>query len=395
MDTNESAAMVNSVKNMATCEWCKKEFTPKTAKKGLIPRFCCIKCNQSSCNETLRLKNQEDFLKEHGDDPLMPVCKECGWKAFDLITHITKFHKIPLKEYRLKWKAETKDISHPDHTQKKRERVEGEKNPGYQHNGTMSSVSKNFKKYDGMSEEEKQDKIAAVKQKQKESREAGGGYTNRIDYWLARGYTKEEAVNMVKQRQSTFSRNGCIDKYGVDIGIRKWRERQQLWQDTLNNRTYEEQQLSLEQRLSNCGKGWSKLATNFFDQLCCEGAIYASESGSTEFCPIDDIGVAITRSVDFYYDNKIIEFHGDVVHANPNKYKPTDVISFFTNSYVAQDIWDRDAIKVQLLRDNGYDVLVVWEDEVKWFKDETISKCRAFLGLTTEEDDTEIGITYD
>lgn len=94
MSIEKSDEVVNSVKIVATCEWCKNEFTPKHIKKGLMPRFCCIKCNQSSCNENIRLKNQEEFVKEHGDDPLMPVCKECGWKAFDLITHITKFHKI-------------------------------------------------------------------------------------------------------------------------------------------------------------------------------------------------------------------------------------------------------------------------------------------------------------
>ena len=394
MSINERDEVVNSVKNTAICEWCKKEFTPKQIKKGLMPRFCCIKCNQSSCNEAMRLKNQEEFLKEHGDDPLMPVCKECGWKAFDLITHITKFHKIPLKEYRAKWNVKTSDISHPDHTQMKRERVEGEKNPGYQHNGTMSSVSKRFKKYDGLSEEEKQNKINEVKQKQATSRDNGGGYTNRIDYWLKKGHTKEEAVNMVKHRQSTFSREKCIEQYGPDQGIRVWRERQELWQDTLNNRSIEQQQDLLDKRLSNCGKGWSRIATKFFDDLNCVDAMYASENGTVEFCPVDSNGVAITKSVDFFYNNKIIEFHGDVVHANPKKYKATDHVSFFTNTCVAQHIWDKDSIKVKLLEENGYEVMIVWEDDVKWFRNETIATCRAFLGLTTE-DNKETGIEYD
>lgn len=376
MATNESDKLVmNSVMTtvMLTCEWCKQEF-PKAKK---MARFCSMKCNVSYNNELTRLKNQEDFLKEHGNDPLMPVCKECGWKAFDLITHITKFHKIPLKQYRLKWKADTTDISHPNHTQKKRERVEGEKNPGYQHGGTMSSVSKNFKKYEGMDENKKQEQINKVKQKQASSRDNGGGYTNRLKYWLNKGYTREDARKKLAERQTTFSLSKCIDMYGEKEGERIWQARQDKWLATMRSKSPEELIEINKKKMAGMKRAWSYIGLEFFESIQCDDAIYADPCR-------DEFVVCLEGRVirpDFVLGNKIIEFNGDCFHANPDIYGPNDIPIPYINK-TALDIWKYEDERLSLLERNGYKVLVVWETDYRTNPEKTIELARAFLGLT-------------
>lgn len=63
--------------------------------------------------------------------------------------------------------------------------------------------------------------------------------------------------------------------------------------------------------------------------------------------------------------NLIIEYHGDMWHANPEKYSAED----FTNTYfrrlnkTAADVWAIDEAKANLAIKHGYDFHVVWESK--------------------------------
>jgi G:T-mismatch repair DNA endonuclease (very short patch repair protein) len=61
--------------------------------------------------------------------------------------------------------------------------------------------------------------------------------------------------------------------------------------------------------------------------------------------------------------NLIIEVNGDYWHASPKKFSATDVISH--KKIIAQQIWDHDAKKVADLKTMGYQVLVLWESDIK------------------------------
>jgi hypothetical protein len=63
---------------------------------------------------------------------------------------------------------------------------------------------------------------------------------NQIGYWLKLGFNEEESKRLVSERQSTFSLEICIKKYGEAEGTRVFNERQEKWQDTLNNKPQEE-----------------------------------------------------------------------------------------------------------------------------------------------------------
>lgn len=76
----------------------------------------------------------------------------------------------------------------------------------------------------------------------------------------------------------------------------------------------------------------------------------------------------VQKAVDIYIPsiNKIIECHGDYWHCNPSKCTPT-----YYNKLVhmtAQEVWDRDKQKRDLLNKHGYDVEVIWENSNKRFK---------------------------
>lgn len=85
----------------------------------------------------------------------------------------------------------------------------------------------------------------------------------------------------------------------------------------------------------------------------------------------------------FFYDlcspktKKIVEIHGDYWHANPqiynsDYYHPVKKIK-------ASQIWAADKIKEILAEKNGYDVLVVWEKDIRFNRYPEIKKCIKFL----------------
>ena len=66
------------------------------------------------------------------------------------------------------------------------------------------------------------------------------GYTTSIQYFIDMGHDNETAAKLLKERQTTFSLEKCIERYGEESGIKRWRERQQKWQDTINSKSDEE-----------------------------------------------------------------------------------------------------------------------------------------------------------
>lgn len=61
-----------------------------------------------------------------------------------------------------------------------------------------------------------------------------------IEYWLKKGYSYDEAVKKLSERQTTFSLQKCIERYGKDKGQKIFDERQSKWQNTLKSKPQEE-----------------------------------------------------------------------------------------------------------------------------------------------------------
>ncbi len=59
--------------------------------------------------------------------------------------------------------------------------------------------------------------------------------TSRVEYWVTKGYSIEESKIMVSNRQKTFSKEICIQKFGKEKGIERFNDRQKKWINTLIN----------------------------------------------------------------------------------------------------------------------------------------------------------------
>lgn len=72
-------------------------------------------------------------------------------------------------------------------------------------------------------------------------------------------------------------------------------------------------------------------------------------------------------SYDILLDNKkIIEINGDYWHGNPQKYKSSDILlKGSSKEMLVKEKWEYDKNKIEFAQNNGYEVLVVWESEIK------------------------------
>lgn len=184
-----------------------------------------------------------------------------------------------------------------------------------------------------------------------------------VDYWVARGYTREEAKHIISESQKTFSLEKCISKYGEEHGRQVFEERQRKWVKSLRKSFMEHGDSRNPQSL---------LAETLITALCKELSIkypyrekYISDSDGNHF------------AYDFTYGNKMIEINGDYWHCNPLMYKE----DYFNKSkrLYAKEIWEYDARKAECAKKHGYKLLVVWENEYNQNPEDTIKKCLDFL----------------
>jgi len=241
----------------------------------------------------------------------------------------------------------------------KSNRVSGANNPGYKHQGKLSPFSKKSKFYDPTLSKRVNDKLSE-----------SGNRNMDIRYYLNKGYTEEYSKKLLSKRQSTFSLEKCIDKYGEEDGKRVWKERQDKWQDTLNSKPEKE-----KARINSlkCGHGFTvskaereliKMLSESYPDIETSYSIFYDE-GSKYY--IYDIKVG----------DKIIEYNGDFWHANPKIYDETFYNRVSKKS--AKDIWEKEVHKDKIANDNGFDVLKIWESEYKSDKQECIDRCVNFL----------------
>lgn len=193
----------------------------------------------------------------------------------------------------------------------------------------------------------------------------------RPEYFIARGYSEEDAKKLVSESQKYFSKEICIEKYGEEQGLKVWQDRQNNWQNTLKNKPSEEIARINKLKLFK-GGSVSKGETILFEHLQKEKIPCKKQHAIQK----DDISYYV---YDIVYQNKIIEYNGDFWHANPKKYKRCDVLRLPNNTTTAEKIWKKDQDKIQFAQDQGYEVLIVWESEIKKNKEEVLTKCIRFL----------------
>ena len=332
------------------CLHCKSEYTTNDSRS----KYCCDKCSSDYHNHQALLKKQSQY--KEGE---YVICRECGLKVAMMTNHIIK-HDMSLEEYKIKHNLTIEDCFSQKYLKESSDRIKGNKNPAYQHNGRFSPFSDNFLYYD----EDKQEEV--IKRAQQNRMKPESNSTS-LEYWLLKGYNEEEAKQKLSERQTTFSLDICIEKYGEEEGKKRWQQRQDKWLQSLDDKPNEEK-IDMFKRKINNKYGISNG----------EKEVYGFLTGKN--IKVEQQFVLLGDKVwvyDFRVGNKLIEFNGDYYHCNPRKYASEFFVKKLNKS--AKEIWEADENKKQAALEVGYEFHVIWEKDYNDNKEETLTKLMGFI----------------
>jgi len=123
--------------------------------------------------------------------------------------------------------------------EQKIELIKGKNNPWANHNGAYSPFSTKYIKYNTL---DAQEKIEEIKKKAKQTQTQNHNNPLSKEYFIKKGFDEDVAFTLLKQRQSTFTLEKCIAKYGEEEGLVVWTNRQLKWQKTLDSKSEKEKQ---------------------------------------------------------------------------------------------------------------------------------------------------------
>ena len=171
------------------------------------------------------------------------TCQICGKQSTRIYGRHLKHHGLTSEEYLKLYPGaqlysesdnEKTTINSGKHMKQEKykkmfsEKIKGDKNPNSKIKTTeeqrkeRSPFSKSFKKYKNENEciefsKKVHENITPEQQ------------STRIEYWLNKGYNETEAKQKLSKRQTTFSLEKCIEKYGEIKGKQSWIDRQEKW----------------------------------------------------------------------------------------------------------------------------------------------------------------------
>lgn len=201
------------------------------------------------------------------------------------------------------------------------------------HGGELSPWSKDFVAYKDKSEDEKTKLIRnRIFCKDREDfAELKKNSSTCLEFYLNQGLSEEEAKKKLSERQSTFSLEKCIQKYGEEEGIERFKARQEKWLNSLD--TPENREKLKQGRIKGLslqwGRTYSKISQELFDGIRKkldrpDLTFYYATSGLDEY--VVNVSPVKAPMLDFYIPelNKWIEFDGDYWHGEGRGNKERD-----------------------------------------------------------------------
>jgi very-short-patch-repair endonuclease len=239
------------------------------------------------------------------------------------------------------------------------EKIKGDKNPNHTSKTTegerksRSPFSKEFIKYKDVNNiEEHISTFAKLAIKDRIS-------DTTLQYYLDRGYNEEESTKLLKERQTTFSLEKCIEKYGDVVGHERWMGRQEKWLNNYKKVNYskisQELFISIYETLKEIGFD-EKI---YFAKLDKDGIIHDTNKNY-------EYRLKLNKSYilpDFFIPslNLILEFDGTYYHRNTTENK------------------EREIRRDENIINSGYRVLHITESEYNENKELTILKLVNFI----------------
>jgi hypothetical protein len=220
-----------------------------------------------------------------------------------------------------------------------------------------------------------------------------------IDFWLDRGHTVDEAKKKVYDIQCR-DLNFFVAKYNEDDGLTKynkmitkrlliWNNQTELKRNQINKskgRTYkqlvEEKGVDVANNIIKARTQYnnrsSKEANDFFKEL---DELIGSKSklSITEYkCPEKNIIIDNNLFfLDYVIGNIVIEYNGSFWHADKRLFNETEWHP--GTKKTVSEIWEQDKKKVDLLKKNQYNVLVIWSYDVACNRKKELLKCKDFI----------------
>lgn len=342
------------------CKICNKEY----GIHGLGNHLRCCYKNTKGTKEGF-----EEFYWSHffSDKEIEDICKQyieeekCVWdianfynKDAHFIKRLLMFKKVSLrteseskktKVYKEKYtttiraKYGVDNISQADSIKKKKEETFF-KNYGYKNNFCNESIRQ--KAHDNIDHQE------CYKSLQCTLREKYG-----VNHIIEIPHIYD---NVDQEKRQEARRKTCLERYGVEYNSQNElikNKIQETRNKTINSLDY----------FKNPVKYWK--GKFFSSKLEVEVQEILNKKRVTYLNNIWISGV----NVDLYIPSKnlIIEINGDYWHANPLKYKKEDIIYTTENkrNITAEEIWKKDKKQEEKLLKSGYNLLVVWEKDIK------------------------------
>lgn len=231
--------------------------------------------------------------------------------------------------------------------------------------------------------------------------------TNTFDYKNKKyGMTKDEFIEYNKNRAST--KKNFIKKYGEEDGLKKWNaycKKQsyvgialeyfiEKYGEVVGTEVYND----VNRKKSNSIDGFirrygedrgiveyenymnvfsksinvSKNSQTFFDEIVKFMKIMSLDTNNLYYKNLNrEFGkLDVEKRRYYFYDfvstsaKVVVEYNGDIYHANPISYNEHDVPPFRGNKRTANEIWTYDKEKQDFIASLGFYVIIVWESDV-------------------------------
>lgn len=185
--------------------------------------------------------------------------------------------------------------------------------------------------------------------------------SSQLLWWTKKGYTEEEAIKLRAERQRTFTKEKCIEKYGKEKGTNIYNNRQAKWRKTIDEKYSKETQDEWRRKAKFHSNQSTNLFKPFYEQLKNEHECFLA--------PYTEEFFINTKHGFYLYDfvikdlKLIFEFNGSHVHANPSW--PKEKLDNWHHAFTHQNAYDNmDAFNQKILTAEalGFKVIVLWDD---------------------------------
>lgn len=213
---------------------------------------------------------------------------------------------------------------------------------------------------------------------------------NNLKYYASTEGFKEKYGSNYKERivlcKDTHSKAFFIKKYGEKEGEAMYLEQSQYLKYRASPQYYIDKYGEIEgvnifesRSKKFFTNGYSKISQQLFDKIkkyASTNIYYATHN--KEF-------LIIESSKCYYFDfvdnttKRVIEFNGDIYHANPSIYTAEDRPNPFRQDLTSADIWMLDTIKHNAIINRGYEILTIWEKDFITDNNDVIKRCKLFL----------------